>query len=250
MTHIDRDGHVRTGGIVLAVKGVKILGISGSPRVNGNTSMLVKQALSSAAEIEGVETAYADLSGDLKPCIDCDKCPVDPPDKYCIFGDKISRIYQMMIDADGIILASPAYFGTVTAQMKMLMDRCRPLGRAGSLLRYKVGGAISVGACRSGGQEKALGTIVDHFILTGMLPVGLTRILQVGVSGLAWREGNITDDSWRAEFLPEGEVTWVHQCRELGRSVAAVSMMVAAGRKVVDPGAYVEGWKIDKNAIH
>lgn len=227
-----------------------ILGISGSPRVNGNTDRMIQYCLKAAAEIEDVHVDFINLRGKLSGCIDCDKCPVDPPRKYCLINDKMDEIYPKLINADGIILGSPTYFGTITAQMKAFMDRCRPMGRAGSLLRYKVGGALTVGACRNGGQEKALGAMIDYFVLTGLIPVGLTRILQVGVSGLAWRPGNIYDDTWRAEFLPEEQVTWQAQCKELGRSVVAVAKMIKAGRSIEDPDKYVEGWKLERNAIH
>lgn len=229
---------------------VNILGISGSPRPNGNTDRMLHYCLEAAKEIEGVSIDFVDLRGKLSGCIDCDKCPINPPQKYCLLNDKMEEIYPKLIKADGIILGSPTYFGTVTAQMKAFMDRCRPMGRAGALLRYKVGGGLAVGACRSGGQEKALGTMVDYFILTGLLPVGLTRILQIGPSGLAWRSGSIEKDTWKAEFLPEGEVTWQMQCKELGRSVAAVAKMVKAGRSIENPDNYVEGWKLERDSVH
>lgn len=224
---------------------VNILAISGSPRKDGNTDRMLMQCLKAASQIEGVSTDFVALRGKLSGCIDCDKCPVDPPRKYCLINDKMDEIYPKLIWADGIILGCPTYFGSVTSQMKAFMDRCRPMGRAGTLLNYKVGGGLAVGACRSGGQEKALGTMIDYFVLTGILPVGLTRILQVGPSGLAWRAGNIEDDSWKAEFLPEGKVTWQMQCEELGRKVAAVAKMVKAGRAAEDPDRYVASWKME-----
>lgn len=229
---------------------VKILGISGSPRKGGNTEIMLKCALDAAAGIEGVTVEYVDLTGKLSGCIDCDKCPVNPPEKFCILNDKMDEIYPKLVEADGVILGSPVYFGTVTAQMKAFMDRCRPLGRAGSLMRYKVGGGLSVGACRSGGQEKTIGAMIDYFVLSGYLPVGLTRILQVGPCGLAWRKGNIEGDSWPAEFLPERDITYQIQCQELGRSVVAVAKMVKAGLLAEDPDRYIGKWKIEKDAIH
>ncbi|MCR4397729.1 MAG: flavodoxin family protein [Firmicutes bacterium] len=227
---------------------VKILGISGSPR-KGNTEMMVVESLKAAAEIPDVETDLVDLRGKLSPCIDCDRCPVDPPSQYCAIRDKMDTIYPKLIEADGIILGAPVYFGSVNAQVKAMMDRCRPLGRCGHLLKYKVGGAITVGACRNGGQEKALGTIVDYYILTGILPVGLLRVLQVGAMGLGWRAGMIKDDEWKAEFLPEGKVTWVDQCREIGRTVAVMSRVVKEGMRIVDPNRFITGWKLEREKL-
>lgn len=223
---------------------VKVLGISGSPR-KGNTQAMVSECLKAAGAIPGVEVEMIDLRRKIGPCIDCDKCPVDPPARYCALKDGMDEIYPKLIEADGIILGAPVYFGTVNAQVKALMDRCRPLGRCGQLLRYKVGGGIAVGACRNGGQEKAIGTIVDFFVLTGILPVGLLRVLQIGAMGLAWRPGSIEGDEWRAEFLPEGRVSWLDQCRELGQTVAVMAKVVKAGCKEVNPNQYLVSWKLE-----
>ncbi len=221
---------------------VKILGISGSPR-KGNTLELVEEALKAASEVTEVECKLITLRGKLSPCIDCDKCPVDPPRKYCAISDKMDDIYPLLVEADGIIIGAPVYFGTVNAQTKAFMDRCRPLGRAGSLLRFKVGGAIAVGACRHGGQEKTISAIVDYFILTGIYPVGLQTTLQVGATGVAWRKGKIKADSWFAEHLNE-KVTPFNEARQLGRTVAVMSKVMKAGLEVVDAKKELSAWKM------
>ena len=147
---------------------MKILGISGSPRKNGNTSNLVKEALK-AAEKEGFETEFISLSGlELNPCIACDMCKKD---EGCIIVDDMEEILEKIEDADGIIIGSPVYFGGVSAQTKMLIDRSRPL-RAGFKLKYKVGAAISVGASRNGGQETTIRQIHDFYLIQSMIVVG------------------------------------------------------------------------------
>jgi len=221
---------------------VKILGISGSPR-KGNTLELVEEALKAASEVAEVECKLITLRGKLSPCIDCDKCPVNPPDKYCTISDKMDEIYPLLIEADGIIIGAPVYFGTVNAQTKAFMDRCRPLGRAGGLLRFKVGGAIAVGACRHGGQEKTISAIVDYYILTGILPVGLHTTLQVGATGVAWRKEKIKDDSWFAEHLNE-KVTPFNEVRQIGITVAIMSKVMKAGLEVVNAKKELSAWKM------
>ena len=221
---------------------VKILGISGSPR-KGNTLELVEEALKAASEVTEVESKLITLRGKLSPCIDCDKCPVDPPRKYCAISDKMDEIYPLLIEADGIIIGSPVYFGTVNAQVKAFMDRCRPLIRAGMLLRYKVGGAIAVGGCRHAGQEKAISAIVDYYVLTGIFPVGLITTLQVGATGVAWRKGKIKEDYWFAEIL-NNKVTPFDEARQLGRAVAIMSKVIKAGLEVVDAKKELSCWKM------
>lgn len=157
----------------------------------------------------------------------------------------MDEIYPKLIEADGIIIGSPVYYGTVTAQTKAFMDRCRPLGRAGMLLNYKVGGAIAVGGCRHGGQEKTLGAIIDYFILSGIFPVGLTNTLQVGATGVAWRKGKIEEDFWILEHLL-GKVTPFNEAYRLGKKVAVMSKVMKADLKEIKPGHYIDVWKIKK----
>lgn len=221
---------------------VKILGISGSPR-NGNTLELVEEALKAASEVTEVECNLITLRGKLSPCIDCDKCPVNPPNKYCSIPDKMDDIYPMLIEADGIIIGTPVYYGNVNSQVKAFMDRCRPLIRAGMLLRYKVGGAIAVGGCRHGGQEKAISTIIDYYILVGIIPVGLITTLQVGATGVAWRKGKIKEDYWFAEIL-NSKITPFDEARQLGKTVAVMSKVMKSGLEVVDAKKELSCWKM------
>lgn len=221
---------------------VKILGISGSPR-KGNTMELVQKALDAAAEVADVECQLVTLRGKISPCIDCDKCPVNPPDKYCAISDKMDEIYPLLVEANGIIIGAPVYFGTVNAQTKAFMDRCRPLGRAGMLLRFKVGGAIAIGGCRHGGQEKTLSAIIDFFILTGIMPIGMHTTLQVGTTGVAWRKGKLKDDFWFAEHINR-RVTPFDEARELGRTVAVLSKVLKAGLEGVPAKKELSGWKM------
>lgn len=145
----------------------KILGISGSPR-NGNTSFLVKEALK-AAEEEGVETEFISLMDkELNPCLACDICKTEGE---CVINDDINDILNKMEESDGIIIGSPVYFGGVSSQVKMLIDRSRPL-RRGFKLGNKIGGAISVGASRNGGQETTIRQIHDFMLIHSMVVVG------------------------------------------------------------------------------
>ena len=70
-----------------------------------------------------------------------------------------------------MIIGSPVYFGNVTAQLKMLMDRSRPL-RMDFKLKNKVGGAISVGGSRNGGQETTISAIHEFMLIHDVIIVG------------------------------------------------------------------------------
>ena len=99
---------------------MKILAIVGSPRLNGNTSFLVDQALDEAARL-GAETEKIVLSQHkVSPCLGHDNCTSLAA---CTQKDDAGWIIDKFYEADGVILASPVYYLNVTAQMKAFIDR-------------------------------------------------------------------------------------------------------------------------------
>ncbi len=121
---------------------VDILGISGSPRAGGNTTIMVQRALDSAQEA-GAKVKLIEL-GDKKIEV-CDHLGKCYEIGECIIEDDLNRIADDMKKAEGIILGSPAYTASVPGLMKNLLDRT---GRFVSL-RGKVGAPLVVGR-RSG----------------------------------------------------------------------------------------------------
>lgn len=227
---------------------IRVLGVSSSPRAGGNTDEMVKAALEGAAEIPEVETEFVGLRGRLSGCVDCGKCPVDPENgKYCVIDDLMSGIYPKLIACDALILGAPTYSGTLNGQMKCFMDRFRPLTRMGLLMSYKVGGALSVGGSRNGGQESTISAIIDWYLLSGVFPVGSTDILQTGPMGLAFCKGMLKNDYWDYECRPGMRVTPYSSSRSLGRKVAAVARMIQAGMAVEDPRKYLSEFVLDKD---
>ncbi len=146
---------------------MKVLGISGSPRKGGNTDILVKEALKSAEE-NGADTEFVGLAGkEIKGCIACSDCGKKAK---CVIDDDMQEIYPKMVAADAIVLGSPVYFGTVTAQTKALIDRSYFLHKNGRKLAGKVGGAIAVGG--RAGHEISSMTIMDFATIVGMVLPG------------------------------------------------------------------------------
>ena len=96
----------------------------GSPRKNGNVDLLVSQVLKGASS-KGA-TAEKVYLNDLviKPC---QSCGVDPKPEYCLFNDDMKAIYTALDSCDAIVLGSPMYFDTVSAQVKLMIDRCNCL---------------------------------------------------------------------------------------------------------------------------
>jgi multimeric flavodoxin WrbA len=78
-----------------------------------------------------------------------------------------------MIWADAWIIGTPVYQGTISAQTKTIMDRCRAVvARDPKVFLNKVGMGIADGGDRIGGQEPAIQTIHTFYIINEMIPVG------------------------------------------------------------------------------
>ena len=141
-----------------------ILAIYGSPRRKGNTSLLLKQAVQGAKE-QGAEVEEVILR-DLKmaPCLEIYGCKKDG---RCVIQDDFQGLYDSLLSCNGIMLASPIFFYTVSAHTKILMDRCQSLWVKRYVLEKAVRGAgervrkglfVSVGA--TSGKKLFEGTLL------------------------------------------------------------------------------------------
>lgn len=102
----------------------RILAISGSPRRQGNTALLLAKAAEGAREAGArvEEVVLRDLK--MSPCLEIYGCLKTG---RCVIQDDFQRLYDRILECDGIILASPIFFYTVSAHTKILMDRCQSL---------------------------------------------------------------------------------------------------------------------------
>jgi len=99
---------------------IKTLGISTSPRIHGNSDLLLREALS-GAESAGAKTEYIFLCDyDISPCIECNACHSR---SFCKIQDDFQEILEKLLDANRLIFATPIFFMSVCAQAKMLIDR-------------------------------------------------------------------------------------------------------------------------------
>ena len=103
---------------------MKVLGIMGSPRIKGNTDLLLDEALKGAASQGAeVEKILADKL-QIAPCKEYYACLKDG---NCIIRDDMDDVYAKLLAADAIIIASPMFFYTVSAQLMVLISRCQAL---------------------------------------------------------------------------------------------------------------------------
>ncbi len=101
---------------------MKVIAFLGSPRVDGNTELLLNETVRAVSELGHEVQIYKLNLMRIKPCQDCGGC-----DKtgVCIINDDMSEIYQSIREADRVILASPIFFFGLSAQAKAMVDRCQ-----------------------------------------------------------------------------------------------------------------------------
>jgi multimeric flavodoxin WrbA len=102
-----------------------VIAINGSPRKKWNTAMLLEKALEGAAS-QGAETELVHLYDlNFTGCTSCFACKLKGGKSYgkCAVKDELAAILERIHDADGLILGSPIYFGTVTGEMRSFMER-------------------------------------------------------------------------------------------------------------------------------
>jgi len=150
---------------------VKALGIVGSPRKNGNTTFMVNEALSVLRD-KGIETELVHLAGmDIRPCDGCLQCKKK---LYCVIqDDDFTSVFRKMKEAQGIIIGSPVYFGSVTPQILSLLDRAAYVQRqTKEFFTGKIGAPIVV--ARRAGHNFALAQLLLWYFINDMIVVGST----------------------------------------------------------------------------
>jgi len=160
---------------------MRAIGIVGSPRKNGNTAFLVKEALE-VLQQERVDTELVHLQGkEIKPCDGCLRCKKEM--RCVIEGDSFEPIFQKLKKADGIILGSPVYFGSATPQLMSLLDRAAYVRRqTKEYFSGKIGGPIVV--ARRAGHNFALAQLLLWYFVNDMIVVGSTY-WNIGIAGSA-----------------------------------------------------------------
>ncbi|WP_319402942.1 flavodoxin family protein [uncultured Anaeromusa sp.] len=142
---------------------MKVVGINGSPRKEGNTSIIIKEVFKEL-EKNGIETELIQLGGlPVRACMACMKCFEMKNGKCVIQNDVFNDVIDKMRKADGVLLGSPVYSADVTPEMKALLDRGALVSHAngGALLNHKVAGSVT--AVRRSGALHAFDTM-NHFL--------------------------------------------------------------------------------------
>ncbi|MBN1152991.1 MAG: flavodoxin family protein [Dehalococcoidia bacterium] len=131
---------------------MRVVGIMGSPRRGSNTDILLDAAMDGARQAGASTVVVRACELTIKPCMECYHCAVDG---RCSIVDDMTQVYDLLVAADCVVVASPVFFYGLTSQAKALVDRCQALW----VRRYKLrswtpdverrrGVVIAVGATR------------------------------------------------------------------------------------------------------
>lgn len=152
---------------------MKVIAINASARKDGNTAILVNTVFEELNK-EGIETEMVQLSGKvIEPCKACWACGGQ---KNCVHqNDVFQAVFEKMVQADGILLASPVYTANISANMQALLERAAvvtDMNRDAALFRHKVGAAVV--AARRGGALPAFDAMNRFFLNHEMFVAGST----------------------------------------------------------------------------
>jgi multimeric flavodoxin WrbA len=215
---------------------IKIIGISGSQVKEGNVSALLEAGLSQSENLKDVSSEVIHLAEKkIGPCLHCNWCITkQAPDRPCVQEDDMSPIYPKLLEADGILIASPAHFGRLSGLTADWMDRTRAFihGKHYKVpLKNKVGGAMAVAFFRGAGLETTLSSI-DIFFLTHQMILANSRLYQLGAGAYSSREGKGRFEKDIRHMTLEDEVG-VLSAGQLVERVIELSRIVKAGTQAL-----------------
>jgi multimeric flavodoxin WrbA len=152
---------------------MKVVAINGSPRKKGNTYTALNKVLDEL-KAEGIKTELIQLGGkNVHGCIACYKC-MQKKDKKCHGPkDEMNEFIAKIDEADGVLIGSPTYFASVSAEVKALIDRLGLVSLANDrMLSRKVGAAVV--AVRRQGAVQVFNQINMLFFISNMIVPGST----------------------------------------------------------------------------
>lgn len=188
---------------------MKVLILNGSPRINGNTSIAIKEMVK-VFESEDVDTDVVQVGNkNIRGCIACNRCAETGK---CAFNDIVNELAPKFEKADGLIVASPVYYASANATLIALLDRLFYSTRFDKTM--KVG--ASVVCARRGGCSSTFDELNKYFTISNM-PV---------VSSQYWNSIHGRDKG-QADIDEEGKQTM----RVLAKNMSFLIKCIALGKE-------------------
>jgi multimeric flavodoxin WrbA len=194
---------------------MKVVAFNGSPRKDGNCSVLIDTVFA-VLEKQGIQTQKIDIGvKQLQGCIACMKCWENKDQKCALKNDQINDWLKIMLEADGIILASPVYCAGPNAQIKALIDRTSMVACANDdMLQRKLG--ASVVAVRRAGSVQTFSMLNSYFTITQMITVGSTYWNM----GFGMEKGEVLKDEEGLQTMRNlgKNMAWLLKCIEYAKT--------------------------------
>ena len=188
---------------------MKVLMLNGSPRVNGNMSVLLKE-MAEVFTKNDIETEIVQVGNqNIRGCMACGGCHKTGK---CVFDDAVNEIAPMFEGCDGLVVGSPVYYASANATLIALLDRLFNSTHIDK--RMKVGAAVAV--ARRGGLSTTFDELNKYFTICGM-PVA---------SGQYWNGGHGAKDG---EVYEDGE--GLQQMRTLASNMSFLMKSIALGKE-------------------
>ncbi len=243
---------------------IKILGVAGSPRRDGNTTSMVKYCLQWAESLGYVDTEFLSLADyELKPCTGCMKCfgymaPADDDYRCYRRGDEINLIAPKILQSDGLLFGFPVYCGGPPSLFRTFIEKLNHFGPMSftawsSMLRFKALGIIAQGGQVYGGQELNFVHLSSWGGAMGMYNVNAWPSKDAPMPASAFKGGIITTIDGMAIY---GKNAWMKEAtrtvppasgsrnertlKNLGRQLAVAAMTLKLGRRAFKEAAYAE----------
>jgi len=183
---------------------LKICLIVGSPRKKRSCNFLIDQAIEGIKSVDGEFEINKIQITDFKltPCNGCDQCLRPPHDCPLAEDDDTIKLEKLLLGSDALLIAAPNYFGSVSSQIKVFIDRSRPWKMKNYMLKDVVFAPLASTGLRNGGQG-VISDLINFGLIHGMIVVG-------NAMGSPVLEGNIPITSLQKfglkEFVGKGEV--------------------------------------------
>ncbi len=168
---------------------MKVIAFNGSPRKDGNTSIMINHVFDELQK-QGIETESFQLGGkNIRGCAACFKCFENKDQRCSMKKDVLNECIEKMLGADGMILGSPTYFSNVSTEMKALIDRAGLVAKGNDdMFRRKAGAAVV--AARRAGSIHVFNSI-NHFFFINQMVVPGSSYWNMGVG---YDKGDVEKD--------------------------------------------------------
>ena len=188
---------------------MKVLLVNGSPKSNGNTAIALREMAAVFVQ-QGIEAEIIHVGNKaVRGCIACNQCAGKGK---CVFDDIVNEAAAKLEQADGMVVATPVYYGSANSTLTAFLDRLFYSSAFDKTM--KVGAAVAV--CRRGGASATFDQLNKYFTISGM-PVASSQYWN-SVHG-------------RAPGEAEQDAEGLQTMRVLARNMAFLIKSIALGRE-------------------